>query len=169
MLMLSVQGRVRVARVDDAERLEEVFRLSWMVAYRGIIPAQDLDMLVGKRRALWWKRALRASRTIVVVETNDVVAGYAMFGVGRGPLSDMGEIFELYISPEYQGHGLGELLFEGCRARLDERGLDGLVAWSLSENFPALEFYRRRGGRVGDRRDERVGEASLPKVAMYWD
>jgi len=169
MLMLSVQGRVRAACEDDSERLAQVFRLSWLHAYRAIIPAQDLDFLLGKRRGSWWKRALHSNRKIVVVETGDVVAGYAIFGPARGSITLGGEIFELYLSPEHLGHGLGELLFEGCRARMDTQGLDGLIVWALSENDKAIEFYCRRGGRVCDRRWERVGKMALLKLALCWD
>ena len=63
----------------------------------------------------------------------------------RGPYQ--GEIYELYLDPIYQGLGLGEHLFEGCRHTLDMRKLNGLIVWALLDNTAACDFYWRRGGR----------------------
>ncbi len=51
----------------------------------------------------------------------------------------------------------------------DERGgLEGLVVWALSDNDPAVEFYRALGCRAVARSSERFGSKSLDKVAFGW-
>ena len=84
----------------------------------------------------------------------------------RGPYQ--GEIYELYLDPIYQGLGLGEHLFEGCRHTLDMRKLNGLIVWALLDNTPACDFYWRRGGRPVASAFTRIGRAKLEKVAFTW-
>ena len=68
-------------------------------------------------------------------------------GSSRQRAPYQGEIYELYLDPIYQGLGLGEHLFEGCRHALDMRKLNGLIVWALLDNTAACDFYWRRGGR----------------------
>ena len=43
-----------------------------------------------------------------------------------------------------------------------------MVIWALSDNEPAVEFYRTLGGRMVARSSERFGGKSLDKVAFAW-
>jgi hypothetical protein len=43
-----------------------------------------------------------------------------------------------------------------------------LVVWALSDNDPAVEFYRALGGRAIARSSERFGAKTLDKVAFGW-
>ena len=76
-----------------------------------------------------------------------IVAGYATVGPARVRGEYEGEIYELYVTPTYQGLGFGERLFEACRYHLDARQLSGLIVWALADNMAATDFYWRRGGR----------------------
>jgi len=105
---------------------------------------------------------------ILVTEAGGTLAGYATAGFARSKGHHQGEIYELYLAPIYQGLGLGEHLFEGCRYRLDERRLNGLIVWSLTENLNAVDFYERRGGRRVARATERFGRTKLDKLALGW-
>ena len=79
-----------------------------------------------------------------------------------------GEIYELYLDPIYQGLGLGEHLFEGCRHALDMRKLNGLIVWALLDNTAACDFYWRRGGRPITSTFTKIGGERLEKVAFAW-
>jgi hypothetical protein len=43
-----------------------------------------------------------------------------------------------------------------------------MVTWALSDNEPAMEFYRALGGRMVARSSERFGSKSLDKMAFAW-
>jgi hypothetical protein len=43
-----------------------------------------------------------------------------------------------------------------------------MVVWALSDNEPAMEFYRALGGRAVARSSERFGSKTLDKVAYAW-
>lgn len=160
--------RVRPAKAADAAVLTRVFAETWRGAYEGIIPHGQLDGIIRRRNKAWWSNAIRGGDCLLVVEHDGKVAGYATYGASRGRGRHQGEIYELYIAPVYQGVGLGEHLFEACRARLDARGLRGLVVWALSDNDAAADFYWRRGGRPFKAIRERFGAAELGKIGFGW-
>lgn len=161
--------QVRKARAADAERLAVIFAASWRLAYRGIIPHLHLERLVELRGPAWWTKSLDASGGgALALELAGEIGGYATVGRSRWPLSYKGEIYELYMAPEYQGVGLGEHLFEGARHLLDQHRLKGLLVWALTENEGACDFYRRRGGRPVARSHESYGSTKVPKLAFGW-
>ena len=71
----------------------------------------------------WWRRAIRAGTRLLVLDFADTIAGYASYGRNRMPaLAYGGEIFELYLAPEYQGVRPGRRMFEAARADLAAHG-----------------------------------------------
>jgi ribosomal protein S18 acetylase RimI-like enzyme len=166
--MLSEFAVVRAGEPDDAEALARVFREAWMSAYTGIIPFTHLSAMVARHGRDYWQRALGGCDNPLVLAVGGQVAGYATYGRSRGNLPYEGEIYELYLAPVYQGLGFGERLFESARARLDQRQLDGLVVWALTDNTNACDFYWRRGGRPIAESAEHFGEVRIGKTAFGW-
>jgi len=169
MLSASEHVLVRSAREDDASRLANVFAASWQHTYCGIIPPAHLSGMTRRRNTTWWLRAIDAREDVLVLVVTGTVAGYATYGKSRAAGPYKGEIYELYLDPIHQGLGFGELLFEACRARLDQRRLPGLIVWALSANEAATSFYWRRGGRPIARTLDRIGGAKLEKIAFTWE
>jgi ribosomal protein S18 acetylase RimI-like enzyme len=98
-----------------------------------------------------------------------MVAGYANYGRNRArSLYYDGEIYELYLRPEFQGLGFGRKLFSCVRRDLAHSGLQSMVVWALSDNAPAVGFYRALGGKAVARSSERFGTRVLDKVAFAW-
>jgi ribosomal protein S18 acetylase RimI-like enzyme len=126
--------------------------------------------MVNRRGAAWWANAIRRASAILVVEVGETVVGYATLGRNRArELPQQGEIYELYLRPEYQGVGLGSRLFAAARDRLARHGLKGLVVWALEENPGALSFYHGAGGRDVAEGVEVFDQKALKKVAFVWD
>lgn len=169
MIIESPLIKVRRAVPEDVASLEAIYRDSWRHAYTGIIPTLHLDRLIRGRDASWWRKAIARNQDLLVVEAAGVVAGYATFGPARGrSVRYQGEIYELYLTPVYQGIGLGERLFEACRTALDNRHFRGLIVWALGDNSAAADFYWRRGGRPAGEVKEPFGRTKLSKVAFAW-
>lgn len=160
---------VRRARPEDAGMLSAVFDAAWREAYRGVIPGVALDRLLARRGPASWRAMTGRGRGLVVVEFGEAVVGYAAYGRARDrALRADGEIDEIYITPEYQGLGLGSRLFRAVRNDLVDRAMPRLGLWSLAENERARGFYERLGGRAGAQAVERISGASLPKVAYLF-
>jgi len=142
---------------------------AWRTAYQGIIPGNELDRLISRRGPEWWDSAIRKGSRISLMQFGDNIAGYANYGRNRArSLTYEGEIYELYLRPEYQGLGFGRRLFTAARKDLLQSGLRTLVIWALSDNETAVEFYRALGGRAVARSSEKFGSKTLDKVAYAW-
>lgn len=167
--MASLTVDIRSAERRDAAGISEVHDEAWMLAYSGIIPALHLTRMVQRRGPKWWAEAVGRTRGgIMVIAAGDTVAGYTTLGGARrvGQHAFDGEVFELYIKPEYQGLGFGTRLFKAARERLAANGRPRIVVWALADNEPALDFYKRRGGVVVGRDNERFGASVLPKIGF---
>ncbi|WP_045834715.1 GNAT family N-acetyltransferase [Hyphomicrobium sp. 99] len=168
MLNQSLKVSVRNARPADAGEIAEVFRDSWRLAYTGILPSPHLEREIMRRDANWWRRAISTEQNLLVALHGETIAGYATCGRARGAGRDVGEIYELYLAPVYQGLGIGEHLFEACRATLDGLDLERLIVWALEGNDRARAFYTRCGGRPTRRSCFRFGKALSARIAFEW-
>ncbi len=160
---------LRRAKAADAAGLAEAHDQAWYTAYQGIIPGKELEKLIIRRGPLWWEQAIRKGSRITVLQFGESIAGYANYGRNRarGLFYD-GEIYEIYLRPEFQGLGFGRRLFTAARKDLNQSGLKSLVVWALSENESAVEFYRALGGRMVAHSSECFGAKTLDKVAYAW-
>ena len=140
---------VRPAKAADAAAVASTHDEAWRSAYQGIIPGAELEKLINRRGPQWWDSAIRKGSRVSVLVFGDKVAGYANYGRNRArSLHFDGEIYELYLRPEFQGLGFGRRLFAAARRDLMQSGLKSMVVWALSENDTAVEFYRALGGRA---------------------
>jgi ribosomal protein S18 acetylase RimI-like enzyme len=161
---------IRDARESDAEAIAEVHDAAWRHAYRGIIPGRELERMIARRGPTWWRSAIIRRSRLVVLDFDEAIGGYASYGRNRVPtLPYGGEIFELYISPEFQGLGFGKRLFGAARKDLAEHGYGSFLVWALAENEPALEFYGRLGGKIVRRAYERFGTELRERVAFAFE
>lgn len=161
---------IRNAEPRDAAEIADVHHDAWHGAYAGIIPHRALTSMINRRGRDWWANAVRRAASIIVIEVGGKVAGYATLGRNRArELRQQGEIYELYLRPEFQGIGLGSRLFAAARRRLSERGLRGLVVWALEDNANALSFYAGAGGRDMAEGVEVFDQRALKKIAFVWD
>ncbi|MEM6460832.1 MAG: GNAT family N-acetyltransferase [Pseudomonadota bacterium] len=167
--MTTLAVDVRRAEPDDAAAIAETHRAAWRHAYAGIIPFRTLMSMVERRSHKWWKRAIRGSTSILVLDVEGLIAGYATIGLNRArALPQEGEIYELYLRPEYQGIGLGSRLFAEARRLLASLGCKGMVVWTLEENQRAMDFYAGLGGIEIAEGSETFDKQALKKVAFVW-
>jgi len=160
---------IRRAGIDDATGVAEVHHAAWRGAYGGIIPHGALNRMLARRGTQWWRNAIGGTANVLVVEMGGDIVGYATLGRNRAArLPQQGEIYELYLKPEYQGIGLGTRLFSAARAHLAAHGLKGLVIWALEENDGALGFYAGLGGCDVAEGVEVFDARALRKVAFVW-
>ena len=161
---------VRPAKAADAAAVAATHDEAWRSAYQGIIPGAELEKLINRRGPQWWDSAIRKGSRVSVLVFGDKVAGYANYGRNRArSLHFEGEIYELYLRPEFQGLGFGRRLFTAARRDLVQSSMKSLIVWALSENENAVEFYRALGGKAVARSSEKFGTRVLDKVAFGWN
>lgn len=168
-LVSTVAIDIRPGRADDATAIADVHDDAWRNAYRGIIPGRDLERMISRRGADWWRAAIGRGSRLTVLTVDDRAVAYASMGRNRASaLLAGGEIYELYVHPEYQGIGLGRRLFETARCELRARNYQGIAVWALADNEQATGFYRHLEGRPAARGTERFGDTILDKLAFVW-
>ena len=168
--MSTILIEVRRAKPCDALAIAETHDEAWRTAYQGIIPGRELDKLINRRGPDWWDGSIRKGSRISILAFGDTVAGYSNYGRNRArSLQYDGEVYELYLKPEFQGLGFGRRLFTAARRDLAQSGIKSLVVWALSDNEPAVAFYRALGGRAIARSSEKFGDKVLDKVAFAWN
>ena len=157
-------------RRGDEEKIAEVHDAAWRDAYRGVIPGRELERMIARRGPRWWRKAIARGSRLLVLDFSDRIAGYVSYGRNRVPsLSYGGEIFELYLMPEYQGVGLGGRMFTAARNDLATHGFSSFVVWALGDNDRAMTFYKRRGGAIVRRARERFGDETRERVAFGFE
>lgn len=161
---------IRQAERYDVEALSDVHIASWQHAYAGMIPHKSLNAMVNRRDHRWWERAIERGTSIAVIDMGDAICGYATMGLNRATtLPQEGEIYELYLLPEYQGIGLGRRLFNAAKSSLESHGCKGLVVWALEENDAANHFYHALGGHDVAQGFETFDGKAMRKIAYVWN
>jgi len=160
---------IRSAKADHADALAEAHAEAWRLAYQGIIPHLHLERMIARRGNKWWAEAIARRSPVLVLEYDGQAVGYTTFGRARRQGSPyQGEIYEIYVSPIYQGLGFGGRLFRAARSALLDANLSGLFVWALAENEMACAFYRQLGGQLVAEDSETYGDVVLQKLAFAW-
>lgn len=168
--MIEAVITVRNAREGDAQSIADVHDAAWRDAYRGVIPGRELERMIARRGPRWWQSAIKRGSHLLVLDFDETIGGYTSYGRNRVPsLRYGGEVFELYIAPEFQGLGFGRRLFELARKDLAEHGYSSFVVWALADNERAVAFYRRLGGRHIREAQERFGSETRARLAFAFE
>jgi ribosomal protein S18 acetylase RimI-like enzyme len=169
---------IRRARGSDAPAIGRVHVETWRAAYAGLLPDAMLVRMSDVRQTAWWARALgdpREARGIFVADDEAMgVVGFGSCGPVRetpegldGTETRVGEVYTLYVEPDFQNQGLGRRLLDAMFRQLQADGCDAAVLWMLADN-PTRFFYEGLGGTVVGRRVDRMAGTEVDEVAYAW-
>ena len=113
---------------------------AWHEAYAGLINAEYLGKLTLEKCK---EIAYRWRDNILVALDGGRVVGFAGYGECSRDDPDAGELFALYVLPEYWGKGAAQKLADAAMQMLSARSRIGL--WVLKENKRAIRFYEKNG------------------------
>ncbi len=87
-----------------------------------------------------------------VVEVDGEIVGMALWFLNYSTWQGKHGIYleDLFIKPEYRGHGYGKALLKHLAKICDEKGYGRFQWWVLDWNSPAIEFYRSLGAVAMD-------------------
>ena len=172
--------RIRPARVDDAAAIGRIHVETWQATYAGVLPAEYLASLNEVRRAAWWSNEIRRpseAGNILVAEDDEAgVVGFGSCGGARRvppawlaqSTARVGEVYTLYVAPDFQNRGIGRALLAALFARLGATGAGRGMLWVLAAN-PSRFFYEAVGGRRIGALDERFAGRDVEELAYGWD
>ena len=159
---------VRTAIPGDAAGIAEIHVETWRDAYAGILPDSVLLGLSEARHATQWRRHLAHDRVKVAVDSRYGLVGFGSAGPARnGRLPYDGEIYTLYVRPDFQSRGIGGKLLIALFESLLRDGLESAMLWVLADN-PARFFYEAMGGKWAAVREETLWGVTLPERGYAW-
>lgn len=157
--------RIRAATVADAAAVAAVRRASWFAAYSGIIDDAAIDRVTGTGDADRIRLQFRSrpqQKMLVAVDGPDAeeaVVGFASYGPERevdggawpppvsaaGAAGLCGELYALYVHPDWWSTGTGRALMLRALDRLRRDQYQVVTLWVLEQNSRARRFYEQAG------------------------
>jgi ribosomal protein S18 acetylase RimI-like enzyme len=140
---------LRRATPDDAPALAGVHVAAWRQAYRGIVPDSYLEQFTVESRTKRFREFLADdSAETYAAEHGGRIVGFITLGGSRDPdvePANTGEIWGIYVSPEFWRIGMGRFLCEQGQNILSSRDFAIATLWVLEANMPARRFYEAMG------------------------
>ena len=160
---------IRAARPGDARAIAKLDVETWRTTYAGMLSTSYLVGLSERRRELGWRGViLREPRDVrIAVEAEGRIVGFGSCGPNRGDRFFAGEVFTLYVAPDWQNQGIGRRLLIALFRRLVASGRRSAIVWVLRDN-PSRFFYERLGAHQVSRKALPVGGAAVEAVAYGW-
>ena len=155
---------IRPAEPKDAYEIAVVHVKTWQHAYKGQLPDDYLASLSIEQRAEMWTNILAKQEKnshCLVAENEGVIVAWCSVGKNRD--SDMadntGELWGIYVLPEYNARGIGSKLMQKGLSLLKEEGFAKATLWVLSTNEKSKAWYESRGWKCegGIKTESRFG------------
>ncbi len=162
---------IREAVIEDAPAIARVNYLTWLHAYRGLIPESELDSLDLDFLTEQWNQNLTLANsrtsTFVVMNGESLIA-YSRFYPSIDPDDDQDQVAtvgSIYVNPDFQGRGVGRELMEVVLKAAKEHAFTEATLHVLAANKRAREFYENLGWESDLHADiGRSDEKTVPKV-----
>lgn len=154
--------KIRYADISDAKTLAEIHSKSWKVAYKGIVPNEILEKITAEKRQIYFEKALTEGweEDAIIFKDNEAVG---LICIGKCRDTDKpgayGEIWGIYLLPEYWKMGIGSELINWGINELKKRNYNKVILWVLEENISARKFYEK----IGFKHDGTVKEITIGK------
>jgi ribosomal protein S18 acetylase RimI-like enzyme len=162
---------LREATVADCPAVAKVHVQSWKGSFAGIMPQTFLDnMSVEKRAKAFEHRFPDSSYKMYVAEVpGEGIVGFADFGEARELIAGYeGELYAIYLLPEFQRKGIGERLFNEGVKFLVRNGKSSMYLLALDVS-PYRSFYEKMGGRVIGRKQIEIEVRMYDELVYGWD
>ena len=161
-------ANIGLAQSKDAQAIAPVYVETWRNTYAGLLPDRKLVRMSFKRQCASWSRTLASRNQVVVLENDGDVVGFGSCDYNKlRRLDYSGEIYTLYLLPDFHGCGFGrQLLFDV----LIGRNYDSVLLWILVEN--PTRFLRSDGRTLHCRAERENLGASIarncPWLEILW-
>jgi ribosomal protein S18 acetylase RimI-like enzyme len=163
-----VDGRLfREWTLGDLPSVRNVTWLTWLDAYAPFIPVEDLRAYFDEHYSLESLEQLFHAPSVkgYVAIVNGEVVGYlkTMFAQRDKRFY----ISSVYILPGFQGAGLGGNLMKKAEDQALHCGVNEVWLGVMTQNIPALEWYRRNGFVFVEEQPFAMGRTTVPHLIGY--
>ena len=139
---------IRPARLYDVPALARIERQSFTSPWSADAITHDV---IENERAF-----------VAVAELDGVTAGYADMWI----IADEAQLYNIAISPEFRGRGIGSILLRYMAEKAEEAGCRILLLEVRRSNIPAISMYRKNGFKESGLRKGYYAEDAEDAVLM---
>lgn len=126
--------------------MSEVVDSAWRENYKFIFSPQQIAAYTGENRRRSFKALLNDGKDIYVLTVDGMVSGVcAVQTCEQEPFIGYAEIMLMYISPRFQGQGLGSRLLTHALNEICKKGYIHAVLDTAEKNENARRFYEKLG------------------------
>ena len=163
----------RRAKKGDAASIAGVRIDAWRASYRGLVPDSYLDHLKPEESVKLWEQVLEASSDAActfVAESGGEIIGFASgMTLAESRFGCDAELTAICVLPDEQRKGIGKRLLANVAATLISAGATGLMAWVLSKNEGAGEFFASLGAeRLYEQTFTWDDGSELDEIGFVW-
>jgi GNAT superfamily N-acetyltransferase len=161
---------IRSAKPGDAGTIARIHMDSWRAVYKDILPRSYLSHLNHGHIVKHIQKGLMDAQNIYLIaeELRGAPIGYICGGPERSGIQIYhSEIYELYITPQFQRQGTGRRLLSALASHLYQRNYYALMVWVLASN-PNHRFYEKAGGLYLGARTISFAGKKLQVAAYGW-
>lgn len=117
---------------------------SWHETYTNLVDSAYMNSVTLEKCV---KMAHKWRENILIAKDGEKVIGFVGYGSSRdAALSDLGEVYALYVLEEYHGLKVGYALMNAALQKLTD--YKKIAVWVLKDNHKAIRFYARYGFRA---------------------
>jgi GNAT superfamily N-acetyltransferase len=140
---------MRQAKSGDATEIAKIHIDSWRTAYKGIVPDSQLAKFNHIQHSERFRQSLETnSEETYVAEIDMQIVGFLTIGPCRDDDIDQnttGEIWGVYLDPNYWRKGIGRFLCEWAENIMSTRGYKQIILWVFADNIQSRKFYETIG------------------------
>lgn len=140
---------IKQAEVEHSHQLGIIHSESFRKAYKGIIPDTHLQGFTAERREQRFIKAIseRTENTFILLLEDEFGVGFITIGENRDDDLDdtYGEIWGVYLHPDYWRKGYGRKLVEFGIRDLTKLSFRKITLWVLEDNQNTRAFYEKIG------------------------
>ena len=170
---------IRAGVPEDAAEIASIFVETWRATYPGMLPDKVLVRMSDEAQSRYWLRILSTGQPRDLVQVaagpDGKLAGFGSAGpgrhAGRGGSGDGGrhdgEIYTLYVKPDWQNRGIGRKLICALLRGLAGRECRQAMLWVVAAN-PSRFFYEAMGGLRSYERIEKLWGMDVAQIGYRW-
>jgi GNAT superfamily N-acetyltransferase len=160
-----------IKNVDDAGRVARVHHVSRKAAYEKILPESYVNEKPFSQREMEWAeevaKAVGGNSYVWLAQVGIFDAGCASAGAARDEDLDagvVGELYKIYVLPQYWSKGIGKLLFDHACSQMRMANRKEMAVWVYEANERGRLFYERQGMKLTPARRTPKSDASVGVV-----
>jgi ribosomal protein S18 acetylase RimI-like enzyme len=144
---------IREATEKDFEGIATVRVKGWQSAYRGQMPDSYLDNLSIEKDTqglIERNKNPDPTKKTFVAELDNKIIGFVVAGNPRDEdvSPETGEVYAIYVLPEFQGKSAGSRLINAAIVFLIKNGYKKAALWVLETNIKARTWYEKKGWKT---------------------